>query len=83
MFTYCRSGRGEEADDDYTKGLIVSFTVKKPKATDGANKEESAGGDDKKEESAGGDDKKEEKLSREDIKGALCKYGTVRVSKHL
>lgn len=68
---FCRSGRGEEADEDYTKGLIVSFTAKKPEVADGANEEELTGGDE------------EEKLSREDIKGALCKYGTVRVSKLL
>ncbi|KAG0556175.1 hypothetical protein M758_11G030600 [Ceratodon purpureus] len=66
------NGRSQEnPEDDYTKGLIVSFAAKKIGAADEAEKAADAA--DKEE---GGDEG--EKLSREDIKGGLTKFGIIR-----
>jgi len=74
---FLRSGGQESTEDDYTKGLIVSFTAKRigasdetEKAADAADAADTEGGDE------------EEKLSREDIKGGLTKFGIIRVGFH-
>lgn len=71
--------RHTDSEEDYQKGLIVSFTAKKIGALDESEKkadDEKVVEGEKPSEIESGD---EEKLSREDIKGALAKFGVIRV----
>ena len=79
---FFRSGGQDNPEDDYTKGLIVSFTAKKiggsdeaEKASDDAEKTSDDAAADATTE--GGDGAGQ--LSREDIKGGLAKFGIIRV----
>lgn len=90
-----RKGEQENTEDDYTKGLIVSFTAKKVGGSDEPKKapepaetkaEEAAeatteAADTKTEKATEGGDE-DDKLTREDIKGGLAKFGIIRVSLH-
>jgi len=77
-----RDSQPQEDNDEYTKGLIVSFTAKKIEA---AVETEKADGSDEAAEAAATEGGDEEKLSREDIKGVLTKFGVLRVglSRHV
>jgi len=68
---FLRSGGREIAEDDYTKGLIVSFTAKQIGASDETEKTAEAADTEAEDEG--------DKLSREDIKGGLAKFGIIRV----
>lgn len=78
-FTYIvafhRLEGGEEAEEGYTKGVIVSFTAKKTGVSNGAEKTEETTAT-----ATEGADVEEDTLTREDIKGSLGKFGIVRVS---
>lgn len=67
-----RNGRSESTEDDFTKGLIVSFTAKRIGASDETEKAAEAA---EAADTEGGDG---DQLSREDIKSGLTKFGIIR-----
>lgn len=68
--------RSESTEDDFTKGLIVSFTAKRIGASDETEKAAEAA---EAADTEGGDG---DQLSREDIKSGLTKFGIIRVGLH-
>lgn len=92
LLSFLRSGGQDNSEEDYTKGLIVSFTAKKiggedktekaaeetEKVTEEKSSEETEEvAEEKAADKEGGDEG--DKLSREDIKSALAKFGIIRV----
>jgi hypothetical protein len=73
--SYFRADAAESTDDDgFTKGLIVSFVAKTAGPSGTENTEEAVPTE--------GAQAAEEELTREAIKGALAKFGVIRVCLH-